>query len=103
MDCVVIAVSQLNRALESRADKRPVIADLRLGGAIEWHADLVVFVYRDEVYDEDTKDKDIAELIVGKQRNGLAGTVKVRFVDALTRFEDLAPDRYDTAAARRAE
>ena len=72
--------------------------DLRLGGAIEWHADLVVFVYRDEVYDEGTKDKDITELIVGKQRNGLDGTIKVRFVDTLTRFEDLAPGRYDAAA-----
>ena len=98
MDCPQVAVSQLERALESRADKRPVIADLCVGGAIEEYADLVVFVYRDEVYNEDTEDKGIAELIIGKQRNGPIGTVKARFFGDTVRFEDLAPDRYDAAA-----
>ena len=93
MACPVIAVSQLNRAPKNRHDKRPVLADLGESGAIEQNADLILFVYRDEVYDADTEDRGIAELIVGKQRNGLTGSVKVRFLDTPTRFEDLVPPR----------
>ena len=95
LHCPVIAISQLNRAVEARNNKRPTLADLRDSGAIEQDADLIVFVYRDEIYDEASEDKGIAELIIGKQRNGPVGTVKVRFFDTLTKFEDLALSRYD--------
>ena len=98
MHCPVIAISQLNRAVEARNNKRPTLADLRDSGAIEQDADLIVFVYRDEIYDETSADKGVAELIIGKQRNGPIGTVKVRFFDSLTKFEDLAPSRYDDPA-----
>ena len=94
----MIAAPQLNRALENRNNNRPIMADLRESGAIEQDADLLVFVYRDEVYDENTEDKGIAEFIIGKQRNGPIRTVKVRFFGDTVRFEDLAPDRRDEQA-----
>ena len=88
LHCPVIVLSQLNRGLEQRPNKRPIMSDLRDSGSIEQDADIVLFVYRDEVYNEDTPDKGLAELIVAKQRNGPTGKVVVNFAGELTRFTD---------------
>ncbi|MFA0921911.1 DnaB-like helicase C-terminal domain-containing protein, partial [Pseudomonas tremae] len=98
-DCPVVALSQLNRELERRPNKRPINADLRDSGALEQDADLILFVYRDEVYNADTEHKGIAELILGKHRNGSLGTVRTAFIPQHTRFENLSASTWQGARA----
>jgi len=98
LQVTVIALSQLNRSLEQPHNKRPVRSNLRESGAIEQDADLIVFIYRDEVYyKEESEDKGIAEIIIAKQRNGPIGSVRMAFLNEYTRFENLAPDMYGDA------
>jgi replicative DNA helicase len=98
LDVPVMALSQLSRAVESRADKRPILSDLRESGSIEQDADLVLFLYRDEYYNEQSEDQGLAEVILAKHRNGPIGSEKLNFLKRYAKFSDSAA-RHDSQAA----
>jgi replicative DNA helicase len=95
LECPIMALSQLNRGVESRPDKRPIVSDLRESGSIEQDADIVMLLYRDEVYNKDSKEKGIAEVIVGKNRAGEAGTEKLAWIGSQMKFSNLSPEFYN--------
>jgi replicative DNA helicase len=92
LECPVVALAQLNRQLETRADKRPMLADLRESGGLEQDADVVAFVYRDQVYNPETPDRDMAEIIVAKHRSGPTGVVRLAWLPQSARFHDMGRD-----------
>ena len=96
----VIALSQLSRSLESRVDKRPMLSDLRESGAIEQDADIVIFLYRDEYYNPDSQDQGIAEVIIGKHRNGALGTIKLKFIPEYTKFKNILYDNTEVGVIK---
>ena len=98
LECPVLALSQLNRSLEQRTDKRPQLSDLRESGAIEQDADVILFIYRDVIYNKEAENPHIAEVIIGKNRHGATGTVETHFEGRYTRFENLSQRRDDPSA-----